>query len=107
VQETGRAGRDGEESTSILYFSPTDAEWCGRIAKGHEKARVGAMIDYSRELRCRRAELLGYFGEREGRCKSGRDVLCDVCADAGGVRTAMAASEKRRDELVRPLSLPL
>lgn len=40
VQESGRAGRDGEHSMSILYASPADIEWCTKICKAHERPKV-------------------------------------------------------------------
>jgi ATP-dependent DNA helicase RecQ len=102
VQETGRAGRNGEASESVLYVGHADIEWSSRIAKGADKAKLGAMVEYATEARCRRARLLGYFGEKGGQCKAGVDEACDVCADARVVRKAAAAAEAHRQKLVRP-----
>ena len=59
------------------------------------------MVEYAQEVSCRRAQLLSYFNEKNGRCKPGEDALCDVCACPAAVRSAQAVAEKRREELVR------
>jgi ATP-dependent DNA helicase RecQ len=65
-QEAGRAGRDGQPSTCTVLWRPGDLAW-GEVAP--------AMRDYVERWRCRRRQLLEYFGERvEGRCGG-----CDVC----------------------------
>src|SRR6185295_6758796 len=38
------------------------------------EARIQAVAEYARETRCRRARLVGYFGERLARCSG-----CDCC----------------------------
>ena len=107
LQETGRAGRDGETSFSVLYSSHADTEWCNRVCKGHEKAKLGSMVDYALEPRCRRAQLLSYFGERNVSCTAGRDVPCDVCAGGRDVRKRQACAETHRERLVCPPLLSL
>ena len=59
------------------------------------------MVEYAQEVSCRRAQLLSYFNEKNGKCKPGQDVLCDVCAGPAAVRSAQAVAEKKRQELVR------
>jgi ATP-dependent DNA helicase RecQ len=82
-QETGRAGRDGLPSECVLLFSASDvakqlhfidekSESEGRIAR----AQLQQMVHYAETRDCRRATLLGYFGETYERpsCEG-----CDNC----------------------------
>ena len=62
-------------------------------------------MDYAREVRCRRAQILSYFGEKGGACKAGTDELCDVCVDAHAVRKALAAADEHAEKLVCVVSL--
>lgn len=88
AQETGRAGRDGEESDCILFYSRGDRQRCLRFIEGdclnhpepgyHSLAvrKLNDMIAFCETTRCRRQHLLRYFGETftEVPCRA-----CDVC----------------------------
>jgi ATP-dependent DNA helicase RecQ len=83
-QETGRAGRDGLPSECLLLFSAGDAVKYSRFIDeiSHEQERKIArqqlrrMVELAESAECRRAALLGYFGEvfRELNCGA-----CDNC----------------------------
>jgi ATP-dependent DNA helicase RecQ len=79
LQESGRAGRDGDPSTAILLWGPDD-EGSFQRAKGEaDKKRLSKLLDYGRDVsRCRREallELLDYEGEKDSPGSS----CCDVC----------------------------
>lgn len=84
-QETGRAGRDGENSECILLYSRGDYAKIRALIESDESderyirlslRKLQDMIDYCESPLCRRKFLLNYFGESysEGNCGS-----CDNC----------------------------
>ncbi len=82
-QETGRAGRDGLPAECLLLFGAGDtvkyAQFIEQKTDPHEQAiarrQLQEVVHYAESARCRRVELLGYFGEtfRES-C-----AACDNC----------------------------
>jgi len=84
-QETGRAGRDGEPATCVLYFAPGDIPkiryFLDQIADDDERSialrKLREMVRYATANACRRRQLLGYFGEEYARDNCG---ACDVCS---------------------------
>uniref|UniRef100_A0A3P9JLH7 RecQ-like DNA helicase BLM n=1 Tax=Oryzias latipes TaxID=8090 RepID=A0A3P9JLH7_ORYLA len=92
-QESGRAGRDGEISHCILFYSYTDVHRIKRIISmdregdSHTKAthfnNLHSMVHFCENvMECRRIQLLAYFGElnfNRNFCKDHPDVSCDNC----------------------------
>jgi hypothetical protein len=64
------------------------------------EARIQAVADYARESRCRRARLVGYFGERLAHCSG-----CDCCGTRARFpregREVLARLTRLRSALVR------
>ncbi|KAM7003430.1 recQ-like DNA helicase BLM [Tautogolabrus adspersus] len=93
-QESGRAGRDGEISHCILFYSYTDVHRIKRIismdregdrhAKSTHFNNLHSMVHFCENLmECRRIQLLAYFGElkfNKSFCKEHPDVTCDNCS---------------------------
>ena len=89
-QETGRAGRDGLPAECLLLFSSADAVKLRRFIEEKPdpqerqvaEEQLRHIQEYAVSAACRRAHLLGYFGEQQA---AGNCGGCDNCLD---VRTA-------------------
>ncbi|SEM64685.1 ATP-dependent DNA helicase RecQ [Roseovarius tolerans] len=82
-QEIGRAGRDGAPAETLTLFGPDDIRLRrSQIDEGlapperrmADHGRLNALLGLAEALECRRAALLGYFGEVAERCGN-----CDLC----------------------------
>jgi len=79
-QEIGRAGRDGLDSQTLLFYSYSDVMQLKQfIADSEQKelleAKLQRMQQFAEATSCRRKLLLSYFGEQlENDCGN-----CDVC----------------------------
>ncbi len=83
-QETGRAGRDGEPATALLFYGFEDVTKLRQMASTsqgneqflqHEQQRLTAMLALCETAQCRRQVVLSYFGDAMAEpCGN-----CDTC----------------------------
>ncbi|WSQ62869.1 DNA helicase RecQ [Streptomyces sp. NBC_01217] len=84
-QETGRAGRDGQPSTAWMAYGLQDVVQQRKLIQGSEgdeafrrraASHLDSMLALCETVRCRRAQLLTYFGQEPTAAACGN---CDTC----------------------------
>ncbi|MPV37261.1 DNA helicase RecQ [Georgenia subflava] len=104
-QETGRAGRDGLPSTAWLAYGLQDVVQQRRmIADGEGDAQrkraqtlhLDAMLALCETVRCRRQQLLGYFGQASEPCGN-----CDTCLAPPEAFDGTVPAQKLMSTIVR------
>ena len=118
-QESGRAGRDGQQALSVLYYSKEDASRFGYIIRKSVSSRKASsrkqqeeinksaeeplvaleqMVNYCIVTGCRRQFLLAHFGEKiDPRVVCSK--TCDYCENPTKVQKEIQASDVVKDVL--------
>lgn len=83
LQESGRAGRTGEQATSTIYWCSSDAPKY-KEAKNQRMEETLAVRSYlENTAECRRRQLLQYFDQTQEHAtrETPNPLCCDVCRD--------------------------
>ncbi|MDR2941294.1 MAG: RecQ family ATP-dependent DNA helicase [Treponema sp.] len=79
LQEAGRAGRDGGQSSAILLWGPEDETFLARAKTSADRGRVSALLYYARDVNhCRRRSLISLLNYDSGG-EVPEKLCCDVC----------------------------
>ncbi|MGW3206520.1 DNA helicase RecQ [Streptomyces sp. NPDC001135] len=106
-QETGRAGRDGLPSTAWMAYGLNDVIQQRKLIQSGEgdeafRRRAGAHLDAMLALcetaRCRRGQLLAYFGQDPDAAACGN---CDTCLTPPETWDGTIAAQKTLSTVVR------
>ncbi|MEV8527956.1 MULTISPECIES: DNA helicase RecQ [unclassified Streptomyces] len=106
-QETGRAGRDGLPSTAWMAYGLQDVVQQRKLIQGGEgdeafrrraAAHLDAMLALCETATCRRAQLLGYFGQEASDANCGN---CDTCLTPPQTWDGTVAAQKALSTVVR------
>jgi len=104
-QETGRAGRDGEQAVAWMAYGLGDVVQQRRMidqSPGDRtfKMRMGqhldAMLALCETVECRRQNLLNYFGQDSGPCGN-----CDTCLEKPETFDGLVPAQKLLSTIVR------
>jgi ATP-dependent DNA helicase RecQ len=103
-QEIGRAGRDGINAETLLFYSFRDVVVLRDILSDRDSeqteiklAKLERMQQYAESLICRRKMLLSYFGEHyEGNCGN-----CDICLSPPTYFDGTVLAQKALSALLR------
>ena len=104
-QETGRAGRDGLPATAWLGYGLADVVLQRRLIDSSEgdlahrrrlSAHLDAMLALCETIECRRAQMLGYFGESAQACGN-----CDTCLSPAQTWDGTIAAQKLLSAVLR------
>jgi ATP-dependent DNA helicase RecQ len=97
-QETGRAGRDGLPSETLMLYGPDDIALRSRFIeesdapeqrKRMERQKLDALLGLAETAGCRRQVLLSYFGDHSEPCGN-----CDTCSEPPKLFDGTIAAQK-------------
>jgi ATP-dependent DNA helicase RecQ len=97
-QETGRAGRDGLPSDTLMLYGAEDIALRSRFIaesdapdqrKQMERQKLDALLGLAETAGCRRQVLLSYFGDHSEPCGN-----CDTCAEPPKLFDGTIAAQK-------------
>ena len=97
-QETGRAGRDGLPSDTLMLYGHEDIALRSRFIeesdapeqrKRMERQKLDALLGLAETAGCRRQVLLSYFGDHSEPCGN-----CDTCAEPPRLFDGTIATQK-------------
>ncbi|GAA4784506.1 DNA helicase RecQ [Streptomyces ziwulingensis] len=106
-QETGRAGRDGLPSTAWMAYGLNDVIQQRKLIQSGEgdeafrrraQSHLDAMLALCETVRCRRGQLLAYFGQDPDRPGCGN---CDTCLTTPETWDGTVAAQKVLSTVVR------
>ncbi|TRY58289.1 hypothetical protein DNTS_031055 [Danionella cerebrum] len=109
-QESGRAGRDGEISHCVLFYTYSDVIRIKRLIAmdkdGNQQSKathinnLHSMVHFCENVaECRRIQLLAYFGEHTFNtsfCKEHPEVICDNCARPNKYRSRNVTDDVKK-----------
>ena len=102
-QETGRAGRDGQNADAWMVYGLADVVNQRRMIdespandefKRVQRGKLDALLAMAEAHDCRRARLLAYFGQESAPCHSSTQNSCDNCQTPPAVWDATEAARK-------------
>jgi superfamily II DNA helicase RecQ len=80
-QESGRAGRENEEVTSVIAITPAIIREMAEIDPNTLTLDKRVMREYILEQECPRKVITGHFDVSPQVCEQSNSVLCDLCIE--------------------------
>jgi len=105
LQESGRAGRDGEQSKAFLLWGPDDEAALARCKEEANRTRLLQLLSYAKDTEhCRRHSLLAMLNYDSGGEVPEKNC-CDVCCPADGFKGKANASLREEQPVINFLKI--